>query len=81
MLIYNGEDYPLLVDGTGKNNFFPSLYTAMAFQPLISCLTINEGVEAYIYNGANLMWPGVNNYERLGEFVKDQTVGIRNSKG
>jgi hypothetical protein len=31
MLIYNGNDYPLFVDGTGKNDYFPSLYAAMAF--------------------------------------------------
>lgn len=30
-MIYNGNDYPLFVDGTGKNDFFPSLYTAIAF--------------------------------------------------
>ncbi len=27
------------------------------------------------------MWPGVKSSEGLGEWVKDQTVGIRNSKG
>jgi translation elongation factor P/translation initiation factor 5A len=31
MVIYNGNDYPLFVDGTGKNDYFPSLYTAIAF--------------------------------------------------
>ncbi len=30
-MIYNGNDYPLFVDGTGKNDFFPSLYTAIAY--------------------------------------------------
>jgi predicted RNA-binding protein (TIGR00451 family) len=57
------------------------LYIAIAYQPLIKSLIINEGVEAYIFNGANLMWPGVRSYEGLGEFSKDETVGIRNSKG
>lgn len=56
----------MFVDGTGKNNYFPSLYVATAYQPLIKTLTINEGVETYIYNGANLMWPGVRDYEGLG---------------
>lgn len=27
------------------------------------------------------MWPGVRSIEGLGEFKKDETVGIRNSKG
>lgn len=31
MIIYNGNDYPLFVDGTGKNDYFPSLYAAMAY--------------------------------------------------
>lgn len=31
MLIYVGEDYPLLVDGTGKEDFFPSIYACTAF--------------------------------------------------
>ena len=81
MLIYNGEEYPIFVDGTGKNNYFPSLYIVMAYQPLIKSLTINEGVETYIFNGANLMWPGVRDFEGLGDFKKDETVGIGNSKG
>lgn len=31
MLIYMGEDYPLLVDGTGKEDFFPSVYVCTAY--------------------------------------------------
>jgi len=71
MLIYNGEDYPLFIDGTGKHNYFPSLYVVTAYQPLIKTLVINEGVESYIYNGANLMWPGVRDFDGLGDFKKD----------
>jgi translation initiation factor 2D len=44
MLIYIGEEYPLLVDGTGKNNYFPSIYVCAAYQPLLKSLVINEGV-------------------------------------
>lgn len=40
----------------------------MAYEPLIKTLDINEGVESYIYNGANLMWPGVRNFSALGKF-------------
>lgn len=81
MIIYNGNDYPLFVDGTGKNDYFPSLYTAIAFEPLIKTVDLNEGVESYIFNGANLMWPGVRSYAGLGNFQKDQVVGILSSKG
>ena len=44
MVIYNGNDYPLFVDGTGKNDYFPSLYSCQAYQTLVKTLTINEGV-------------------------------------
>lgn len=81
MIIYNGNDYPIFVDGTGKGDYFPSIYTCEAFQTLVPTLTINEGVEAFIYNGANLMWPGVFDYSALGKFKKDQVVGIRSLKG
>lgn len=81
MIIYNGNDYPLFVDGTGKNDYFPSLYTAIAYQTLLKVVDLNEGVESYIFNGANLMWPGVRDYSGLGKFQKDQVVGIRSAKG
>ena len=41
MLIYIGEDYPLFVDGTGKEDFFPSVYTCTAYEPIAKTLTIN----------------------------------------
>jgi translation initiation factor 2D len=65
MIIYNGNDYPIFVDGTGKNDYFPSLYAVMAFEPLLKFVDLNEGVESYIYNGANLMWPGVRDFKGL----------------
>jgi translation initiation factor 2D len=80
MLIYIGDDYPLFVDGTGKEDFFPSIYACTLYQPLAKTLTLNEGVESYIFNGANLMWPGVRDLSGLGSFKKDQVVAIKNSK-
>ena len=81
MLIYIGDEYPLFVDGTGKEDFFPSVYTCTAYEPIAKTLTINEGVESYIFNGANLMWPGVRDLGGLGTFKKDQVVSIKDSKG
>jgi translation initiation factor 2D len=81
MLIYVGEDYPLFVDGTGKEDYFPSLYVCSAYEPLSKSITINEGVEGYIFNGANLMWPGVKDFSRIGNFKKDQIVSIQNANG
>lgn len=71
MLIYMGDDYPLIVDATGKEDYFPSVYVTIAYQTLTKTITINEGVETYIFNGANLMWPGVNDFSNLGNFKKD----------
>ena len=81
MLIFNGNEYPVFVDGTSKGDFFPSLYSVQAFEPLTKCLDINEGVESFIFNGANLMWPGVRSCSELGEFKKDEVIGIRSAKG
>ena len=81
MMIYVGEDYPLFVDGTGKDDFFPSIYTCTAYEPLSKSITINEGVETFIFNGANLMWPGVRDLSDLGTFKKDAIISIKNSKG
>jgi predicted ribosome-associated RNA-binding protein Tma20 len=38
-------------------------------------------VEAYIFNGANLMWPGVYDHSGLGEFKKDDVISVRSIKG
>lgn len=81
MLIYVTDDYPLFVDGTGKEDYFPSLYVCAAYQPLAKSVIINEGVEGYIFNGANLMWPGVLDFSNVGNFKKDQIVSIRTAKG
>ena len=82
MLIYMGDEFPLFVDGTGKEDYFPSVYTCTAYEPLTSSLIINEGVESFIFNGANLMWPGVLDFSSLGnKFKKDQVVSIKTSQG
>jgi predicted ribosome-associated RNA-binding protein Tma20 len=56
-----------------------SIYTSAAYEPLSKKILINEGVEGYIFNGANLMWPGVKDLRELGNFKKDQIVSIVNS--
>ena len=74
MLIYTADSMPLFVDGTGKGDFFPSLYTVSAYQSVLPFVLLNQGVEAYIFNGANLMWPGVAVFPK--EFAKDQVVSV-----
>jgi predicted ribosome-associated RNA-binding protein Tma20 len=44
MLIYTGEEYPIIVDGTGKNDYFPTVYACEAFEPIIKYIVLNEGV-------------------------------------
>ena len=41
MLIYVGDSYPLFVDGTGKEDFFPTIYVCTAYEPLAKIITIN----------------------------------------
>jgi predicted ribosome-associated RNA-binding protein Tma20 len=80
-LIYITDDYPAFVDATGKSDFFPTLYTLGAYPNIIPSLTLCEGVETFIFNGANLMWPGVADYSQLGDFVKEEIVAVRSFKG
>jgi predicted ribosome-associated RNA-binding protein Tma20 len=69
------------VDGTGKSEYFPTLYAMGAYPTIVNNLTLYEGVETFIFGGANLMWPGVADYSKLGDFEKDSIVAIKNSKG
>jgi predicted ribosome-associated RNA-binding protein Tma20 len=41
---------------------------------------IKEGVEAFIFKGAHLMWPGVDNVDNLpADLSADDVVAIRRS--
>jgi len=59
------DEYPAFVDGTGKGDFFPTLYLLNSYPGIMKSLILNEGVETYIFNGANLMWPGVKDFSEL----------------
>jgi predicted RNA-binding protein (TIGR00451 family) len=61
------------VDYSGKGEYFPTLYVIAEFPELVKPLIINIGVEKYILNGANLMWPGVLYHEN---FKKDDFTSI-----
>ena len=41
MLIYISEDEPLFVDGTGKEDYFPSIYLCAAYEGLVKTAVIN----------------------------------------
>jgi predicted ribosome-associated RNA-binding protein Tma20 len=68
------------VDGTGKAEFFSTLYAIRAYPNIVNSLTLYEGVETFIFGGANLMWLGVADYSKLGNFEKDSIVAVKNSK-
>eukprot|EP01016_Furgasonia_blochmanni_P000252 TRINITY_DN1001_c0_g1_i1.p1 TRINITY_DN1001_c0_g1~~TRINITY_DN1001_c0_g1_i1.p1 ORF type:complete len:729 (-),score=327.94 TRINITY_DN1001_c0_g1_i1:179-2275(-) len=72
---------PLLVDATGKNDFFPTLYTLNLYPKFAPVLILNPGVESYIFNGANLMWPGVSNKDDLGTFAADDVRCVQTADG
>jgi predicted RNA-binding protein (TIGR00451 family) len=44
-------------------------------------LVLYEGVEKFLYKGADLMWPGVENKDELGDFKESDIVAIENSNG
>lgn len=58
-ILYLNGDMPILVDPTDHGDFFPTLQLLTIQPMLLPCVVMNEGVEAYILKGANLMWPGV----------------------
>jgi len=47
------------------------VYLAQAYPKLLQPIYINPGVSNFIFNGANLMWPGVKNPEQMSEFKAD----------
>ena len=55
----------MFVDATGKGDYFPTLYTIYLYPDLLKGITLNPGVESFIYNKANLMWPGVQNLKNI----------------
>ena len=41
VLIYMGDEFPLFVDGTGKEDFFPTVYLCTAYEPVIPSIYLN----------------------------------------
>lgn len=65
VLIYLTDQYPALVED-GKGKHFPTLYTLSQYPGMLPCLIMKQSVEAFIFKGANLMWPGVLDVSELG---------------
>merc|ERR1712032_575493 len=79
--IFSNDDAPMIIDPTGNRDYFPSIYAVDMYPDLVKCLTLKEGVEKFVMNGANLMWPGVDNLQELDGILLDDVVGIRKSDG
>ena len=47
-------------------------------ESIVQSVVLNPGVEKFIFNGANLMWPGVKGIPE--SWNKDDVVVIRNSE-
>jgi len=52
-------------DGNLETLYFPTIYLLYLLEKLPSLsVYLNQGVEEYICNGADLMWPGVHSITR-----------------
>lgn len=47
------------------------MYFLQAYPKTLEAVYINPGVSNFIFNGANLMWPGVKSPEKMSEFKAD----------
>ncbi len=57
------------------------VYTLQEYPKLIENVIINPGVSNFIFKGANLMWPGVQNPEKLTPFKADDVRIIIDDAG
>lgn len=82
IILYSDEEFPLFVDSTGNGDFFPSLYTVDAYPDICRNIHINAGVESFVLKGANLMWPGVADVDKLpADLEADNVVVVRKADG
>lgn len=82
IIIYRDETDPLIIDSTSNKDYFPTVYAVMMFPDLVKhVFTLKPDVEKFLKNGAQLMWPGVANFENLPDFKGDEVVAIKTSEG
>ena len=82
IIIYRDETDPLIIDSTSNKDYFPSVYAVAMFPDLVKhVFTLKPEVEKFLKNGAQLMWPGVANFESLPDFQGDEVVAIKTSEG
>ena len=80
VLIYSRSKVPLIFTPDVKSNaFYPTIYTLFHFRGgdgigVLACF-LKTGVESYIFNGADLMWPGIKAFSK-DEFKLYETVII-----
>lgn len=82
ILIFVDETDPLIVDSTSNKDYFPTVYCLNLFPDFVKLVfELKEGVEKFLQKGAQLMWPGVQNFDSLPDFKIDEVVAIRTSTG
>ena len=76
-IIYSRNKIPLMFSPDIKSNvIFPSLYLLFKFQNLAKLgLFLKEGVETFVFKGADVMWPGVS-HVNVEEFTQNDMVVV-----
>ena len=60
-VLYTRNKTPLLINADSKSNYFyPTIYLLFQMPDIVPLkVFLKGGVEQYIFNGADLMWPGI----------------------
>ena len=66
VVVLSRSKTPLMFSPDSKGSvYYPSLYLLFQFEALPTLrLYLNKGVEQYLFNGADLMWPGIKSISR-----------------
>ncbi|CAD8055064.1 unnamed protein product [Paramecium sonneborni] len=79
MIIYHTDEYPAFVDGTGKEDYVPSLFVVAEYPKLVGTLQLKDGVdEAGVLKAGKVLWNQICNQDKLGEFKKDSIKKLVN---
>ena len=81
-IIISDETDPLIVDTTGKGDYYPTIYLLNRYPQLVKIVfLLKPGVENFIFKGANLMWPGVACVDTHKNFYPEELVAIVTADG
>lgn len=80
--IYSRGRIPLMFCIDAKlNQYYPTLYLLFQLAEIVPLkIFLKEGVEQYIFNGADLMWPGIKAFSSEEFKVNDVAVVFAKNK-